>query len=111
MGFTLGIGQETSTFRINVEGMSSKQPSPVEEQSTTVEEEPIPQEESMVVPREEPEGEAGQADPVTPHPIGAKTKPMTRSATKQGPSKEALASSKRLTKTPGKGSSSKRPQK
>ena len=60
---------------------------------------------------EEPEEEAGQADPVTPHPAGAKTRPMTRSATKHGPSKEAPVSSKRPTKTPGKGSNSKKPRK
>ena len=59
----------------------------------------------------EPEGEASQEGPVTPHPVGAKTRPMTRSASKQGPSKETPSSSKRPTKTPGKRSSSKRPQK
>ena len=111
MGFTLGIGQETSTFWIDVEGMSSKPPSPVGEQPATMEEGPVPQEEPTVVPREELEEEAGQADPVTPHPVGTKTRPMIRSATKQGPSKEAPTSSKRPTKTPGKGSSSKRPRK
>ena len=88
------------------------------EQPTTVETEPVVQEEPTVVPTEELEEEAGQADPVTPHPdpvtphpAGAKTKPITRSATKQGPSKEAPASSKRPTKTPVKGSSSKKPRK
>ena len=111
MGFTLGIGQETSTFRIDLDGMNSEQPSPVGEQPATMEEGPVLQEEPTIVPREEPKREAGQADPVTPHPIGEKTKPMTRSATKQGPSKEAPTSSKRPTKTPGKGSSSKRPRK
>ena len=111
MGFTLGIRQETSTFRLNVEGMSFEQPSPVVEQLATVEEEPVPQEEPTVVPREELEEEDGQADPVTPHPEGAKTRPMTRSATKQGPSKKAPASSKWPTKTPRKGSTSKKPQK
>ena len=106
MGFTLEIGQETSTFRLNVEGMSSEQPSLVGEQPATMEEKPVPQEKPTVVPIEEPEGEAGQADPFTPHLVGAKTRPMTRSAMKQGPSKEAPASSKRPTKTPGKGSNS-----
>ena len=66
----------------------------------------MPREEPTVVPREEPEREAGQADLVTPHLVGAKSRPMTRSATKQGPSKEALPSSKWPMKTPGKGSSS-----
>ena len=111
MGFTLGIGQETSTFQINVEGMSFEQPAIVEEQATIVETKPVLQEEPTVVPKEEPEREAGQADPVTPHPVGAKTKPSHRSATKQGPLKEAPTSSKRPTKTPGKGSNSKRPRK
>ena len=76
-----------------MEGMSSEQPATVEEQPTIVETESILQEEPTVVPREESEGEAGQADPVTPHLVGAKTRPMTRFATKQGPSKEAPASS------------------
>ena len=111
MGFTLGIGQETFTFRIDVEGLRSEQPSPVGEQPTTVEEGPVPREEPTVVPREEPEREAGEVNPVTPYPVGAKTRPLTRSATKQGPSKEAPASSKQPTKTPGKGSSSKKPRK
>ena len=90
--------------------MRFEQPSTVE-QPTTMETEPIVQNEPTVVPTEEPEGEAGQMDPVTPHPAGAKTRPMTRSATKQGPSKEAPTSSKCPTKTPGKGSSSKKSQK
>ena len=44
MGFTLGIGQETSTFRIDVEGMSSEQPVPVEEGPATVGEDLVPKE-------------------------------------------------------------------
>ena len=40
MGFTLEIGQETSTFQLNVEGMHSEQPSTVE-QPATVETEPV----------------------------------------------------------------------
>ena len=111
MGFTLGIGQETSTFRIDVEGMSSEQPVLVEEEPATVRKDPLPREEPTVVPRVEPEREAGQEDPVTLYLVGAKTRPMTRSTTKQGPSKEAPDSSKRPTKTPRKGSNSKRPRK
>ena len=61
--------------------------------------------------RAEPEREASQEDPVTPFPVGTKTRPMTRSATKQGPPIEIPASSKRPTKTSGKGSSSKRSRK
>ena len=57
--FTLGIGQETSSFRIDMEGMSSEQPTPMEEQPATVEEDPVPREEPTIVPREEPEREAG----------------------------------------------------
>ena len=68
-----------------MEGLRSEQPSPVEEQPTTVEKGPVPREEPTVVPREEPERETGEADPVTSHLVGAKTRPMTRSATKQGP--------------------------
>ena len=49
------------------------------------------------------EGEADQEHPVTPHLVGAKTRPMTRFAMKQGPPTETLASSKRPTKTPEKG--------
>ena len=75
MGFTLEIGQETSTFRIDMEGMSSEQP-------TLEEEDPVSREEPTIVPKVEPEREAGQEDPVTPHPVGAKTRPMTRFATK-----------------------------
>ena len=86
MGFTLGIGQETSIFRIDVEGMSSEQPVPVEEGPTIVEEDPVPREEPTVASRVEPEREASQEDPIAPHQVGAKTRPMTRSATKQGPS-------------------------
>ena len=110
LGFTLGIGQETSTFQLNMEGMRSEQPSTME-QPTTVETTPLPQGEPTVVPTKEPEEETGQMDRVTLHPAGAKTRTMTRSATKQGPSKEVPASSKRPTKTPGKGSSSKKPRK
>ena len=85
VGFTLGIGQETSTFWIDVEEMSSEQPVPVEEGPATVEEDPMSREEPIVAHKVEPEREAGQEDPVIPHPVGAKTRPMTRSVTKQGP--------------------------
>ena len=78
----------------------------MEEEPAHVEEDPMPREEPIVVPRAELERKAGQEDPV-----GAKTRPMTRSATKRGPLREAPASSKRPTKTCGKGSSSKRPRK
>ena len=111
MGFTLGIGRETSTVRIDVEGISSERPVLMEEEPATVEEDPMPREEPTVVPREEADRKAGQEDPVTPHPVGTKTRPMARFATKQGPSKEAPTSPKRPTKTPGKGSSSKNPRK
>ena len=86
-------------MQIGVEGTSSE-PIQVEDQPKTARAE-----------SEGPEGKAGQEDPVTPHLVGAKTRPMTRSATKQGPPTETLASSKRPTKTQGKGSSSKRPRK
>ena len=111
MGFTLGIRRETSTLRIEVEGTSFERPVLVEEEPTTMEEDPLPKEEPTVVPRAEPEREVGQEDAVTLHPIGAKIRPMTKSTMKEGPPKEAPASSKRPTKTPGKGSSSKRPRK
>ena len=91
--------------------MSSERPILVEEEPATVGEDPVPREEPIVVPRAEPKREATEEDPITPHPLSAKTRPMTRSPTKQGPFKEAPASSKRPTKTPGKGSSSKRPWK
>ena len=94
-----------------MEGTSSKRPILVEEVLAPVEEDPVPREEPLVVPRVEPERKAGQEDPVTPHPVGAKTKPMTRSAMKQGPPRETPASSKRPTKTPRKGSSTKKSRK
>ena len=101
VGFTLGIERETSTLQIEVEGTSSKRPVLVEEEPTVVEEDPVPREEPTVVPRAEPEREDSHEDPVTPHPVGAKARPMTRSATKQGPPRKAPASSKWPTKTPG----------
>ena len=94
--FSLGLSQQTSLVQIGVKGTSS---------------EPIQVEDQPEVVGADPEGEAGQEDLVTPFPVGAKTKPMTRSASKQGLSKETPSSSKRPTKTPGKGSSSKRPRK
>ena len=94
--FSLGLSQQTSLVQIRVKGTSS-QPIQIEDQPEVV--------------GADPESEAGQEDPVTPFPVGAKTKPMTRSASKQWPSKETSASSKRPTKTPGKGSSSKKSQK
>ena len=51
-----------------------------------------------------------QEDLVIPFLVGAKTRPMTRFANKQGPSTQTLASTKRPTKTPSMGSNSKRPK-
>ena len=51
-----------------------------------------------------------QEDPATSFPVGVKTTLMTRSANKQGPSTQPPASTKRPTKAPSKGSSSKRPK-
>ena len=56
----------------------------------------------------EPKSRPGQEDPAIPFLVGAKTKTRTRSANKKGPSTETPASTKRPTKTPGRGSSSKR---
>ena len=94
--FSLGLSQQTSLVQIGIEGTSS---------------EPIQVEDQPEVVGADPESEAGQEDLVTPFPVGAKTRPITRSASKQGPFMETPASSKRPTKTLGKGSSSKRPQK
>ena len=94
--FSLGLSQQTSLVQIGVKGTSL---------------EPIPVEDQPEVVGADPESEAGQEDPVTLFLVGAKTRSMTRFASKQGPSMEIPASSKRPTKTPGKGSSSKRPQK
>ena len=58
----------------------------------------------------EPMSGADHADLVIPFPIGAKTRPMTKSASKEGPSTQILASTKRPTKTPRRGSNSKRPK-
>ena len=44
--------------------------------------EPIPVEDQPEVVGADPESEAGQEDPVIPFPVGAKTRPMTRSASK-----------------------------
>ena len=84
MGFILGIGRETSTVWIDMEGISSERLVLVEEEPATMEEDPVPREEPTVVSRAEAEREAGQEDPVTPHPVGAKTRPMIRSALKNG---------------------------
>ena len=59
----------------------------------------------------EPITDSNQEDPVIPFPVGAKTRPMTRSANKQGPSIQIPASTKRPMKTLGKGSSSNRSEK
>ena len=59
MEFILGIGQETSTFRIDVEGKNSEQVVHVKEEPAIVKEEPMPREEPTVVPRVELEREAG----------------------------------------------------
>ena len=96
VGFTLEIGQGTSTVWIELERTSL---------------EPVPTEEPPVAIGAEPESEADQVDVIIPFPVGAKTRPITRSASKQGPSTEIPASTKQPTKTPGKGSSSKRPWK
>ena len=82
VGFTLGIGQETSTLRIEVEDISSEHLILVEEEPVPMDKDPVPREEPTIVPRAEPEREAGQEDPVTLHLVGAKTRPMTRCATK-----------------------------
>ena len=94
--FSQDLSQQTSLVQIGVEGTSS---------------EPIQVEDQPEVVGMDPEGEADQEDLVTPFLVGAKTRPMTRSARKQGPSKETPSSSKRPTKTPGKESSLKRPRK
>ena len=65
--FSLGLSQQTSSMQIGVERTSL---------------ELIQVEDQPEMAGAEPEGEAGQKDPVTPHPVGAKTRPMTRSATK-----------------------------
>ena len=64
--FSLGL-QQTSSMQIGVEGTNS---------------EPIQVEDQQEVAGVEPEGKAGQEDPVTLHPVGAKTRPMTRSPSK-----------------------------
>ena len=94
--FSLGLSQQTSSMQIGVKRTSS---------------EPIPVKNQPEVIGVDPESEAGQEDLITPFRVGAKTRPMTRSASKKGPSTETSASSKRPTKSPGKGSSSKRPRK
>ena len=91
--FSLGLSQETSSVQIGVEGTNS---------------ELIQVEDQTEMAGTEPEGKASQEDPVTPHPVGAKTRPMTKSAMKQGPPTETQASSKRPMKTLGKELSSKR---
>ena len=53
---------------------------------------------------------ANQADPATSFPVGAKIRPIIRSPSKEGPSTQTPTSTKRPTKTPSKGSSSKRPK-
>ena len=95
VGFSLGIALETSLVQTGGEGMSL---------------EPIQTKGSLVGERTEPVTRLGQEDLVTPFLIGAKTRPMTRSASKQGPSIQIPASTKKPTKTPGKGSSSRRPK-
>ena len=94
--FSLGLSLQTSLVQIKVEGTSS---------------EPILVEDQAEVVGADLESEASQEDPVIPFPIGAKTRPMTRSVSKKGPSTETPTSSKWPTKTPKKGSSSKRPRK
>ena len=95
VGFPLDLSQQTSLVQIGFEGTSL---------------EPILVEDQPEVVGADPENEPGQEDLVTPFPEGAKTRPMTRSANKKGPSPSSPTSMKRPTKTPGKGSSSKRPK-
>ena len=57
-----------------------------------------------------PESEAGQGEPKTSFLVEPKTRPLTQSATKQAPTSKTLASTKRLTKIPIRGSNSKRPK-
>ena len=72
--------------------------------------EPIQVEDQPAGPGAELKSEPGHKDPATPFLVGAKTRPMTRSANKQGPSTEIPASMKRPTKTRRKGSNFKRPK-
>ena len=74
-----------------------------------IEETPIAQANvgSPSVATEDPEIGAGQEDPEIPILVGTKTRPSIQFATKQGPTSQILASMKRPTKTPTKGSSSK----
>ena len=65
--FFLGLSQQTFLVQIRVKGINS---------------EPVQVEDQPKVVGADPEGEAGQEDPVTPFPVGAKTRPMTRSASK-----------------------------
>ena len=95
VGFSLGIAQETSTVQTELEGTSLG---------------PIPTEEPPIAAGAELESGLDQEDPDIPFPVGAKIRPMTRSANKQGLPTETPASTKRPTKTPRKGSSSKKPK-
>ena len=70
--------------------------------------EPIQAKKSPAEVRAESGSGPGQEDPITPFPMGAKTRPMTKSASKEGPFTQTLASRKRPTMIPSKGSSSKR---
>ena len=72
--------------------------------------EPIQAEGSSIGERAKLVTKLSQEDLITSFSVEAKTRPMTRSANKQGPSTHTPASTKRPTKTPGKGSSSKRPK-
>ena len=60
--------------------------------------------------RAEPGSGADQEHPIFSFLVKAKTKPMTRFASKQGPFLHTPTSTKRATKAPGMESSSKRPK-
>ena len=96
MGFTLGIERETSTLQIEMEGMNSEPLVLEEEVPAPVEEVPMPRKEPPTVSRAESERKAGQEDPITLFLVGTKTRPMTRSTTKQRPPTKIPASLKRV---------------
>ena len=95
VGFSMGIAHKTSLVQIGWEGTSLE----------LIQVEDQPAEEGA-----ESESGLSQEDPAILFPIGVKTRPMTRSASKQGPSTQIPTPMKRPTKTPEKESSSKRPK-
>ena len=96
VGFSLEPTLETSPTQTREEG-TSVEPIQVDLGSSTK-------------AREGPRNGASQENPITPFLVGTKTRPTTRFASKQGPSTQTLASTKRPTKTPTKGSSSELPK-